>query len=318
MRIDPHVHCRDGAESYKETIEHVLRLCDAQGVDVIFDMPNTSPPILSPRDVETRMKLVPSGARDRYRLFVGATANERQLAEAAELIREYKSVVGLKLYAGESVGSLAIISEEDQQNIYRRLADINYKGVLAVHCEKKSLIDDSFNPKTPVSHALARKNLAETEAITDQIRFALDAHFQGTLHICHVSTAESVRLVNEARGSMRITCGATPHHLLWTSAHYLRPDGLLYKVNPPLRAETDVLELRSALRHNLIDWIETDHAPHPLSEKLYPPYASGYPSLCLYRELVEEILPSWGLDEKAVDKLTRANIVRVFSGKGIE
>lgn len=311
MRIDPHVHCRDGAESHKETIAHALRLCDAQGVDVIFDMPNTTPPIIAPRDVEQRMKLVPQGARDRYRLYMGATSDARQLTEAAELVREFESVIGLKLYAGESVGDLAVIGARNQRKIYQQLAELGYKGLLAVHCEKQSAITNAFDPANPASHAIARPAVAETASIADQVRFARESGFQGTLHICHVSTAASVALIEEARKKIRITCGATPHHLLWTSDHYLRPDGLLYKVNPPLRDESDVLGLRTALKQGLIDWIETDHAPHALSEKLYPPYASGYPSLCLYRNLIEEILPSWGLTQEMIGNLTYSNISRV-------
>ncbi len=317
MRIDPHVHCRDGAQSHKETIAHALKLCDAQCVDVIFDMPNTDPPITTPANVEQRFKLVPGCARDRYRLFVGAVPDERRLADAVDMVRGLEGVVGLKLYAGESVGDLAVTGENEQRGIYRTLAALGYEGVLAVHCEKQALLTKSFDPSAPATHALSRPPEAETASISDQIRFARDSGFRGTIHVCHVSTAASVALVEEARKDLRITCGVTPHHLLWTSDHYLRPDGLLYKINPPLRGESDVLALRSALKQGLIDWIETDHAPHALSEKLHPPYASGYPSLCLYRGLVEEMLPAWGLDEDIINKLTCANIARAFPGKGI-
>ena len=74
MRIDPHVHCRDGKQKYKETIEHVFKLCDQAGIDVICDMPNTDPPVLRAEDVERRLGLVPKDDWTRYRLFIGATA----------------------------------------------------------------------------------------------------------------------------------------------------------------------------------------------------------------------------------------------------
>ena len=59
IMIDPHVHCRDGKQAYKETIEHVLKVAQEQGVKKIFDMPNTDPPILYEKDVQERLKLVP-------------------------------------------------------------------------------------------------------------------------------------------------------------------------------------------------------------------------------------------------------------------
>lgn len=312
MRIDPHVHCRDGAQNYKETIAHVFKLCDQQRVDMIFDMPNTDPPLLGAQNLEERLKLVPQQAAKRYRLFLGATADKRQLEEAVALHKQCQEVVGIKLYAGKSVGSLAVTGEKEQQEIYSILAAAGYTGVLAVHCEKESLFTREFNPDDPRSHSRARPPESETASVRDQIKFAKAAKFGGTLHICHVSTAAALREIKQARLEMKITCGVTPHHLLWSSAQMESPEGLLYKVNPPLREPADNVALRQALKDGEIDWIETDHAPHALSEKLYAPYESGYPALCLYRSLIEEVLPGWGLDQETIKNLTCKNIVKAF------
>jgi len=312
MHIDPHVHCRDGRQSYKETIEHVFRLCDRQGIDVIFDMPNTDPPLLGTADLEARLARVPPADAARYRLFLGATPDEKQLAEAVTLARECSQVVGLKLYAGPTEGCLGVQSENEQQRIYTILAGLDYRGVLAVHCEKAALCRKEFDPQTPGSHCLCRPPVAETASIEDQVRFARMAKFRGTIHVCHVSTADSIAFINSVRAEIRITCGVTPHHLLWTSAHMNTRTGLIYKVNPPLREMADCIALRKALKNGEIDWIETAHAPHPLSEKIYPPYASGYPSICLYAELVEKVLPLWGFNQNQINDVTCNNIRRVF------
>ncbi len=312
MTIDPHVHCRDGREGYKETIAHVFKLCDEQGVGMIFDMPNTQPPLLSERDADARLQLVPPGEKRRYRMYLGATADPAQLRAAAAAVANHEYLIGLKLYAGRSVGALAVVSERDQQAVYRTLAEAGYTGVLAAHCEKESLFVNAFDPKQPPSHSLARPAAAEAQAIADQVRFAETAGFRGSLHICHVSSAAGLAAVRAARGRVKITCGVTPHHLLWSSAQAAGPAGLLYKVNPPLREPSDTVALRQALKNGEIDWIETDHAPHPVSEKLYPPYASGYPALCLYRRLVEELLPCWGLDGGRIRSVTGDGARRVF------
>ena len=55
MRIDPHVHCRDGKQKYKETIKHVLEIAKTQGVQKIFDMPNTDPPITPEKTLTRRL-----------------------------------------------------------------------------------------------------------------------------------------------------------------------------------------------------------------------------------------------------------------------
>lgn len=323
MRIDPHVHCRDGRESYKETIAHVLRLCDEQGVSMIFDMPNTDPPLLSARDADLRLKLVPAAGRRRYRMYLGATADPAQLRAAVSAVANHEHIIGLKLYAGRpagakrsgedrSVGSLAVVSEQDQRQVYRTLAEAGYTGVLAAHCEKESLFVNLFDPQQPATHSLARPAAAEAQSIADQVRFTEAAGFRGTLHICHVSSAAGLDVIRGARGKLKLTCGVTPHHLLWSAIQAKGVDGLLYKVNPPLRDPADGIALRKALKDGNIDWIETDHAPHPISEKLYPPYASGYPSLCLYRTLVEELLPCWGLSADRIREVTGGAVQRSF------
>jgi dihydroorotase len=317
MRIDPHVHCRDGRQSYKETIEHVFRLCDSQGIDVIFDMPNTDPPVLKTEDVEKRLSIVPKNDFLRYRLFVGSTPDARQLQEAVRMVKECRQVVGLKLYAGPTEGNLGVCAEKDQKMIYDVLAGLGYEGVLAVHCEKKNLCRQDFDHQKPVSHCAARPPEAEISAVDDQIKFARTSGFRGVLHICHVSAAASLALIKSVKAEIRITCGVTPHHLLWACTQMNNRDGLLYKVNPPLRELNNCIAMRQALKNGDIDWIETDHAPHPVSEKLYPPYASGYPSICLYGELVDKLLPLWGFDGSRINDVTCNNIRKTFTERKV-
>lgn len=315
MRIDPHVHLRDEEQNYKETITHGLDTAKKMGVGIVFDMPNTQKPILTKEDVDRRLKLVPEPERERYFLYIGATADLEQLKNAARLVEEVKEVIGIKMFAGKSTGTLEIIDEDAQKGVYQTLAECGYMGVLAVHCEKEVHITDTFDPKNPITHATSRPNIAETESIKDQIRFAKEAGYKGTLHVCHTSTKESVELVDEARKEMKITCGVTPHHLLWDDSKLKGSHGLLYKMNPPLRSKQDVEALKSYMKEGKIDWIETDHAPHTVGEKLYDGYPSGFPSLYLYKELVEGILPSLGFSEEEIENLTYNNIVKTF---GIE
>lgn len=325
MRIDPHVHCRDGQESYKGTIAHVLRLCDQQGVAIIFDMPNTDPPLLTPAAAVARLKLVPAEARDRYRIYLGLSAEPAQVWAAAASVNQLAEVIGLKLYAGGGSGALAVSSEQEQQLVYQTLAEAGYRGVLAVHCEKEALLVKAFDPRQPTSHASARPAQAEVQSIADQIRWAKTCGFEGTLHICHLSTAAGLQLIEQEKMALaggaapwRITCGVTPHHLLWSLNKSRGAEGLIYKVNPPLREPADTIALRRGLKEGSIDWLESDHAPHPLCEKLYAPYASGYPALCLYRRLVEELLPAWGLDAERIGEVTGGAVRRVFDERKLK
>ena len=314
--IDPHVHCRDGKQSYKETISHVFEIAEKQGIEKIFDMPNTDPPILHENDIRKRLKLVPKNRREDYFLYLGATSDKNQLEEAVECYDKYREVIGIKMYAGRSVGNLALISEEEQREVYQVLSSIGYKGVLAVHCEKEDYLKpELWKPAVPITHSYARPKEAESHSVKDQIKFAKEAKFNGILHIVHISCPESVELVSNERKKMKITCGVTPHHILWSNEMLERPDGLLYKTNPPLRNRKDVEILREQLKKGEIDWIETDHAPHAIGEKLFYPYLSGFPSLYLYKNFIEKFLPSIGIDKELIKKLTFENIYKIFKNK---
>ncbi len=314
-RIDPHVHCRDGKQAYKDTIAHVLDLAEKQGVYRIHDMPNTDPPIVHEEQVNERFGLVPEDMTDRYFLYMGATSDANQLGEAVECWNKYDKVVGIKLYAGRSTGDLAVIEPEEQEYVYESLARLKYGGVLAVHCEKESLMDDVlFDYKNPVTHAIARPKEAEIESVRDQIGFAGRTGFDGILHICHASCPETVLLVDEARKDMKITCGVTPHHVMWHDLMLGSANGSIYKMNPPLRKYDDMLKLREFIKDGKVDWVETDHAAHTIGEKLHsnkPP--SGYPSLYVYNYFVDDFLPSIGITKKQIRKLTRDNILETFS-----
>ncbi len=318
MRIDPHVHCRDEKERHKETIEHTFEIAEEQGVDIIFDMPNTNPPIITQERVRDRLKLVPEEKKENYFLWLGITSNEDQIKEAVRIYDDFHNthVIGFKLYAGRSVGDLAVIDREKQAGIYKMLASLGYEGVLAVHCEREDLLKpELWNPLNPMSHSEARPKEAEIEAVRDQIRFANQAKFKGILHIVHVSCPETVDLVKIARPNIKITCAVTPHHILFAQELQMERGGLLYKMNPPLRSLRDIELLRNCLLQGEIDWIETDHAPHAVGEKIFPPYLSGFPSLYLYREFVEGFLPQIGAGKNLINDMTFGDIVKTFSSK---
>jgi dihydroorotase len=102
----------------------------------------------------------------------------------------------------------------------------------------------------------------ESDAVAAELDLA--RRLGGRIHVCHVSTRASLAAIAAARqAGQRVTCEATPHHLLLTDAAFLDrgPDPDL-KMNPPLRPEADRAALVEALRGGLVGSIATDHAPH--------------------------------------------------------
>jgi len=323
--IDPHVHCRDWNQSYKETIKHALHVAERAGLSGIFDMPNTDPAIISRELVEKRLNDAKKcNSKVFYGLYIGITADKNQIREAVETWREYfpKSdskvgVIGLKMFAGKSVGNLGIIKEDEQRLVYKTLAEQKYPGVLAVHCEKESLMrPELFNPENPRTWSFARPPESEYESVNDQIKFDEESGFEGNLHICHVSCPESFEMIREARKKINITCGVTPHHC--SISYKMIPEsgkGLTFKVNPPLRDTGRTNKLYSLLGAGAIDLIETDHAPHTLKEKLEEPYMSGFPGLHNYPNFIKHLENIAGFSHEQIENLTHKNIESIFNIK---
>ena len=268
--IDPHVHLRDWQQADKETLAHgyeVSRLC---GIEDVFDMPNTVPPLTGETEILRRLEDARNaGFESGYHLYAGITEDAVQISRMVFLTRQLKGkVIGLKLFAGHSTGNMGLVSEQQQRNVYQTLASLQYEGVLAVHCEKESLLLPSLEDgKNYASHSQARPVEAEIQSVEDQLAFSKEAGFMGTLHICHLSSPAALLVIEKARKSGRkITCAVTPHHVLLSSKDASNQD-LFAKMNPPLRSEEDRSLLFSALLEGRIDWIETDHAPHTLEDK---------------------------------------------------
>ncbi|MBU1112089.1 MAG: hypothetical protein KJ896_04885, partial [Nanoarchaeota archaeon] len=136
--------------------------------------------------------------------------------------------------------------------------------------------------------------IAESFSVGQQIYLADRFNFRGHLHIAHVSTKASVELIDNSVDKVLVTCGVTPHHLLLTSEMMAGEDGILYKVNPPLRNHT----MMSLLRQGKIDIIESDHAPHTLEDKLKR-HMSGLPGIPIMA-MMQGILKKEGFSDNEI------------------
>lgn len=316
MYICPHVHFRDEKEeAHKETIEHGLWVATRSGFDAVIDMPNTTRPVISRERVKERLALAQRARENNprittsYHVHVGLTADLSQIEEAVRAYNEIDQVAGMKLFAGRSIGNLAVIKEDDQKFVFNKLAELRYNGPVVVHAEKEKYMNpEIFDPTRPITHAYSRPPLAAIESVKDMITFSADAGFEGHLHIAHVSTSEEVYLVQEAkRTGRKISCGITPHHFMLHEGSLNGYNGLLYKMNPPLRSDYELRTLNSCVLRGEVDLAETDHAPHTLAEKTKPPYLSGMPGLWMYHHFIRLLLER-GMKEK--DKNERTDIDR--------
>ncbi len=324
--VDPHVHLRDWNQAHKETLRHGFSVAWRAGLDAVFEMPNTDPP-LTTRDAILRRiddadaALAALGIPLVHGLYAGLTADPAQVGEAVRAWREcFPRVVGLKMFAGHSTGNMGIVDRAAQAGVYRALVDTGFTGVLAVHCEKEALLrPDAWDPSRPSSHGRARPPAAEVASVDDQVELAAEAGFAGTLHACHVSTPWTLDVLRGTHAGAeprpkrpRVSCGLTPHHALLDLEMMDGPNGILLKMNPPLRPRPLPRKMLELLEAGAIDWIETDHAPHALQEKAGTAPASGIPVLPFYPRFVK-LLRERGMGSGLLDAVTHDAACRTFA-----
>jgi dihydroorotase len=320
--IDPHVHLRDWNQSAKETLRHGLDVAWRAGLDAVFEMPNTDPPLTTRRAIgrriaEADVALASLNVPLFHGLYAGVTADAAQIAEAVMAWRNlFPRVVGLKMYAGHSTGELGIVEREAQARVYAALVALGYTGVLAVHCEKQSLLRPAdWDPARPATHARSRPPSAEVASVDDQRELALEAGFAGILHVCHISTPWALDVLRAKHAgapkqTLRVTCALTPHHALLDSGMMDGPDGILLLTNPPLRPPPMPSLMLERLCDGGIDWIETDHAPHSEEDKRQR-FACGLPGLPYYPRFVTGLATA-GVPAKRIDEITHDAICRTF------
>ncbi len=258
--IDMHVHLREPGREDEETIASGTAAAARGGFTSICCMPNTEPVndtasvteyILEQTQKVGRVHVFPIGCISRGQ-------QGKELAEIGELVAA--GCVGLS-DDGKPVMDAELMRRAME---YATMFDVP----LVPHCEDLSLAAGGVMHEGRVSTELGFKGIpSASEAVMVGRDILLSEYTGAPLHICHVSTAESIRLIREARRrGVRVSGEATPHHLILTD-EAVRDFNTNAKMNPPLRSAEDVAALREAVIDGTIEVIATDHAPHARAEK---------------------------------------------------
>jgi dihydroorotase len=257
------VHLRTPGQEHKEDLHTGTRAAAAGGYCAVIAMPNTDPvldsaPLLrSLRDAGTREAHIPVGFLPAITRGLGG----EQLTEMAELAEE--GALGFT-DDGRPVESAGMLRKALQ---YQRLCG----GVLALHEEDTTLSRGGSMHEGNVSAALGLTGIPTVAESTMVARDAALAGYEdGRIHFQHLSCADSVRAVADAKArGFRVSAEVSPHHLLLTDDAVRTMDTRM-KMHPPLATEEDRLALVEGLRTGTIDCVATDHAPHARDEKEVP------------------------------------------------
>ncbi|MBZ4323258.1 dihydroorotase [Streptomyces huiliensis] len=260
--VDLHTHLREPGREDSETVLTGTRAAATGGYTAVHAMANTFPVADTAGVVEQVWRL---GRESGYCDVqpVGAVTVGLEGKKLAELGAMHDSAAGVRVFSDD--GKCV-----DDAVIMRRALEYvkAFDGVVAQHAQEPRLTEGAQMNEGVVS---AELGLGGWPAVAEESIIARDvllaAHVGSRLHVCHLSTAGSVEIVRWAKSKgWNVTAEVTPHHLLLTD-ELVRSYNPVYKVNPPLRTEADVMALREALADGTIDCVATDHAPHPHEDK---------------------------------------------------
>lgn len=260
--VDLHTHLREPGREDSETVLTGTRAAASGGFTAVFAMANTHPVADTAGVVEQVYRL---GKEAGYCDVqpIGAVTVGLDGKKLAELGAMHDSAAGVTVFSDD--GKCV-----DDAVIMRRALEYvkAFGGVVAQHAQEPRLTEGAQMNEGVVS---AELGLGGWPAVAEESIIARDVllaeHVGSRVHICHLSTAGSVEIVRWAKSrGIDVTAEVTPHHLLLTD-ELVRSYNPVYKVNPPLRTERDVLALREALADGTIDIVATDHAPHPHEDK---------------------------------------------------
>jgi len=258
--IDMHVHLREPGCEYKETIKTGCQAAASGGFTSVACMPNTNP--VNDNQSVTEYILDKARREGCVNVFpIGAITKELKGESLAEM-GELKNV-GIVAVSddGKSVRNSELMRRGME---YAR----NFNLPVICHCEDSDLVAGGVMNEGFTSTRLGLKaNPGSAEEVI-VARDVLLAELTGCkVHIAHVSTAGSVRIIREAKSrGVTVTAETAPHYFS-LSEEALESFDTSLKVNPPLRSKRDVDAIKEGLKDGTLDVIATDHAPHSSLEK---------------------------------------------------
>jgi dihydroorotase len=263
--IDVHVHFRDPGYPHKEDWESGTAAAAFGGVTTVFDMPNTIPPTGTAEALVAKHAIAASKAHVDFGLY--GVLGDDTIENVPALVDG--GVIGFKLYMGNTFGKIASPSTGATLEAFEVVAKTGKR--ISLHAETNSIMERrqkrlmAAGKIDQFAHLAARPAVVAVEAVS---RAAILAEWTGArIHILHMSSAEELRPLREAKARGVDISGETcPHYLLLSTDDYMRVPGVI-AVNPPVREARNREPLWAAIKDGTIDIIATDHAPHTPEEK---------------------------------------------------
>ncbi len=255
---DIHVHFREPGFSYKETIASGSRAAAAGGYTTVCTMPNLDPVPDTPEHLAVEQNIIERDAIIRVLPYASITLGRKGVS-----LTDFAALKGsVAAFSDDGSGV-----QSGQTMLLAMEAAAREDVIIAAHCEDNSLLRGGYIHDGEYCRAHGHRGIC-SESEWGQIArdLQLCERTGCRYHVCHISTAESVALIREAKmRGVRVSCETAPHYLCLCDEDLRESGG--FKMNPPIRSRRDRDALIEGLRDGTIDAIATDHAPHSAEEK---------------------------------------------------
>ena len=257
--VDMHVHFREPGFSQKETILSGSSAAMCSGYSDVFTMPNLNPAPDSIDNLNIQKGIIARNSLIGVHPYATITLDRKGEGELVN-IKELAPLV-----PGFSDDGCGVQSEDLMRRAMEQCAEAG--SIIVEHCEVNSLLHNGYIHAGVYARTHGHRGIcSESEWREVERNIRLSEETGCRLHICHISTKESVQLIREAKArGVKVTCETAPHYLL-LNERSMGEDGC-WKMNPPLRGVDDQMALLAGIQDGTIDVIATDHAPHTDEEK---------------------------------------------------
>ncbi len=254
---DVHVHFREPGFSYKETILSGSQAAAAGGYTAVCTMPNLNPVPDSYEHIRLQQEIIDRDACIHVYPYGSITVEQK-----GEKLAELDNMASAIAFSDDGRGV------QDEQMMRQAMLKAKDLGkIIVAHCEDNSLLHGGYIHDGEYAKVHGHKGICSQSEYGPILRDLKLAEETGcAYHVCHISAAESVEAIRQAKQrGVNVTCETGPHYLVLDDSH-LKEEGR-FKMNPPLRSARDRKALLEGIVDGTIDMIATDHAPHSDEEK---------------------------------------------------
>jgi len=299
--IDPHVHFRDPGLTHKEDWKTGSMAACHGGYTTVIDMPNTNPQTNTLKTFKEKKEIALKKSYCDFALQAGVKSKKDVDEIMTENPASFK--IFMDLYPDEQLDKLFSYIE-------------NTDKLLCLHCEDQKLVqyytnklkENPDNKNDTKAYSQARSELAELISVHKALMLAKKYNLK--LHLCHISSSQTLKYVEAYKENQNISLEATPHHIFLDNSTY-DSYGVKAKTNPPLRNKKYALSIEDLSK---FDSIGTDHAPHSIEEKEKDTWsaAAGIPGLEVTLNLLLTQMNKNNITLNEIVRLTSYNPAKIF------